>query len=178
MRSISARRWALLLLVMGGVILLDQISKAWVLATIPYASSLPLIPPILYLTYSTNTGAAFGLLPQAGDLFMLIAVVVVIGLMIYYPRTPDRAVLVRVALALICGGALGNVIDRVQHGHVVDFVHIVLPGVVSNVSNFADHAIVLGVVLIFIDNLLETRESKQPSAAPLNSTEQQPESSA
>jgi signal peptidase II len=68
-------------------------------------------------------------------------------------------------MGLICGGALGNVLDRLQHGFVVDFIHYQIPGVISNVSNLADHAIVLGVILIYVDSWLMDRKGKPAADA-------------
>jgi signal peptidase II len=147
----SSQRWAPALLIVSAVLLLDQISKAWVLGRLALYESLPLLPPVLFVTYSQNTGAAFGMFAQAGDLLLLVAVVVVVGLLVYYGRTAPEALWTRVGIALVCGGALGNVIDRLQHGFVVDFVHVVIPNVLSNVSNFADHSIAIGVVVWFYD---------------------------
>ncbi|NWF70564.1 MAG: signal peptidase II [Chloroflexi bacterium] len=158
----SRPRWLLLLAVAGAVLALDQVSKRAIIATLlPYESA-PLLPPLLFITYSYNTGAAFGFLPDAGTLFLILAVVIVVSMIFFYPRI--RSNLTRVAAGLVIGGALGNAFDRVQYGHVVDFVHIVVPGIVSNVSNFADHAIVLGVLLITLQNWREERQEKRRKA--------------
>jgi len=145
------RRWTVLFVTTLGMIMVDQLSKQLVINSLALGESINLIPvlsPLFQITYSENTGAAFGLLPQAGPLFLLIAIIVVIALFIFYRRVPEKAMLTQIAIGLICGGALGNVINRLQYGAVVDFIHYQIPGIVSNVSNFADHAIVLGVILI------------------------------
>lgn len=142
------------------VILLDQITKRWIVDNLAIGETRRIIPalsPLFQITHSRNNGAAFGFLPQAGDLFLIIAVVVVIGMIVFYPRIPDHARITRIATGLICGGALGNALDRLTYGHVIDFIHYQIPGVVSNVSNLADHAIVIGVILVFIDSWLSER---------------------
>jgi signal peptidase II len=157
------RRWLLLVSIVIVVLIIDQISKQWVIDRMVLYQTIEPIPalvPFFQLTYSQNTGAAFGFLPQAGDIFLIIAVVVVIGMFYFYPRVPDNGQLTRIAIGLICGGALGNALDRLQHGHVVDFIHYQIPGLISNVSNLADHAIVLGVILIFIESWLHDRQQK------------------
>ncbi len=149
------RKWILLLIIVAVVLLLDQLSKQWVLDNLDLGESYILIPalyPFFRLTRSENVGAAFGFLPQAGDLFLIIAIVVVGIMLVFYPRVPDDARLTRFALGLVVGGALGNAFDRVTHGAVIDFIHYQIPGVISNVSNLADHAIVIGVLLIVLQS--------------------------
>lgn len=164
-----ARRWLQLILIAAGVLVLDQITKRLIVENLYVGETRRLIPalsPFFQITYSQNKGAALGFLPQAGDLFMLIALIVVIGMFIFYPRIPDNARITRFATAMICGGALGNALDRIEYGHVIDFIHYQIPGVVSNVSNIADHAIVLGVILIFIESWLLERQKKDEPVAP------------
>ncbi len=149
------RRWLFLLLVVMIVLFLDQTAKYLVISNLQLGESFQLIPalyPFFEITRSENTGAAFGFIPQAGDLFLIIALIVVAAILYFYPRVPDRARLTRLAMGLVVGGALGNALDRVLHGAVIDFIHYEIPGVVSNVSNLADHAIVIGVIIIVIQS--------------------------
>jgi signal peptidase II len=155
------QRWLLLFSLIVLILIVDQVTKHWVLANMIEYQSLQPIPalvPFFQLTYSQNTGAAFGFLPQAGDVFLIIALVVLVAMLYFYPRVPDHHRLTRVAMGLISGGALGNALDRLQHGFVVDFIHYQIPGLISNVSNLADHAIVLGVIIIFIESWLVDRQ--------------------
>jgi len=153
--SRSLRHWLRLLLIVAVVLLVDQVSKAIIVERVGMGETvypIPALAPYFQITRSENNGAAFGFLPQAGDLFLIIAVVVVIAMIIFYPRIPERATLTRIATGLVCGGALGNALDRIQHGAVIDFIHYQIPDVISNVSNLADHAIVIGVFMIFIES--------------------------
>ncbi|NDJ63213.1 MAG: signal peptidase II [Chloroflexi bacterium] len=137
------------------VLLLDQISKRWVVDNLVMGETfqpIPALVPFFQMTRSENTGAAFGLLPQAADLFLIIAVVVVVALILFYRQIPDHARFTRFGVGLVCGGALGNALNRLEYGAVVDFIHYQIPGVISNVSNLADHAIVIGVILIVIES--------------------------
>ncbi len=149
--SLSLRRWVFLVVVVAAVIAIDQISKAAVIRNLELfesAQPIPALVPYFQFTRSFNTGSAFGFLSNfafAGTMFLVIAVVVSAVLAWSYGRLGDGQPLARLATALVIGGALGNALDRVQHGHVIDFIHYQLPGVISNVSNLADHAIVLGV---------------------------------
>src|SRR5262245_36871103 len=88
---------------------------------------IPVLSPFFQITRSQNTGAAFGFLPQAGDLFLLIALIVVLGLLFFYPRIAPEAWITRIATGMICGGALGNAVDRIIYGNVVDFIHYQIP---------------------------------------------------
>ena len=151
----TARNWLMLLLTVAIVLVIDQFTKGWIVQNIaPGESRQPVaaLSDFFQITRSANTGAAFGLFAQSGDIFLVIAVVVVAAMFYFYPRLPAEAGFTRFAIGLICGGALGNALDRLQYGHVVDFIHYQIPGVISNVSNLADHAIVLGVIIVLIDS--------------------------
>lgn len=149
------RQWLFLLIGVALVIAVDQASKTYITDRLALGESrqpIPALSPFFQVTRSYNTGAAFGFLPNAGDLFLVVALVVVAGLIVFYPRLPAEAQPTRFALMLICGGALGNALDRIQHGHVIDFIHYQIPGLISNVSNIADHAIVIGVIIVLLDS--------------------------
>jgi signal peptidase II len=149
------RKWLILLAIVAAVLVVDQATKHLVIDHLRLGESYRLVPalyPYFQITRSENTGAAFGFLSQAGDLFLLVALVIVVAMLVYYPRLPEKDRLARLAMGLVIGGALGNAADRVFHGAVIDFIHYQLPGVISNVSNLADHAIVVGVVLILVQS--------------------------
>lgn len=170
------RNWVFFLVVILTVIAVDQISKRLIVDHLIVGESLQPIPalaPFFQITYIHNEGAAFGFLPQASDLFLVIAIVVVAAMFYFYPRIPPGAWLARFATGLVVAGALGNALDRLQYGLVIDFIHYQIPGLISNVSNLADHAIVIGVGLIFIDSWLTERRQKQAE----QSTEQPEDSS-
>ena len=155
------RKWFILV---GAAILsalADQASKGWIVANLELYQSvqpIPALAPYFQLTRSSNTGAAFGILPAAGNIFLLLAFLI-IGIMLWHFRsaTPGARFL-PLATGIVVGGAIGNVIDRLQHGHVIDFIHYQIPGLVSNVSNLADHAIVGGVLLIIGESFWRERK--------------------
>lgn len=140
-------RW-LLWLVAAIVFATDQLSKAYV------ASQLDLwerwqpfdrFPLNLFaITHTSNTGAAFGILPEFGLFFVIVAIVVSGAIAFYYRRLPSDQWWLFISLGLQLGGALGNLADRLRLGYVVDFVEI---GIIP-VFNFADNAIVLGVGML------------------------------
>ena len=128
----------------------------------------PALQDFLTLTRSSNTGAAFSLLPQAGDLFLIIALVMIAAIFLFYRCIPDGHWLERIALGLLLGGVAGNALDRLRLGYVVDFVHLQLRPLVSNVSNIADHSIVIGIGILFVIQWTGSKASTP-------STPQQPE---
>ncbi len=162
------RNWLLLVMVVAAVVLVDQVTKHAVLGSLALGETrqpVPALAPFFQLTRSENTGSAFGFLPNASDMFLIIALVVVVAMFFFYPRVPADGWLTRVGIGLVSGGALGNALDRLQHGLVVDFIHYQIPGLISNVSNLADHAIVLGVLLILADGWRSDRAQKQAGQA-------------
>jgi signal peptidase II len=98
----------------------------------------------LTLTYTTNTGAAFGVLADRGVLFLLIGIVVLCVAVAYWRFLPSRNPLLRISLGLQLGGACGNLLDRVRYGYVVDFIEVRY----WPVFNVADASIVVGVLIL------------------------------
>ncbi len=143
-----------------GALTADQLAKSWVVARLEWGQSMDLaswLAPILRLTYVTNTGVAFGLLQGFGDLFLIVAVVVVGLLLIYYRQIPQGQVLLRIALGLQLGGAMGNLVDRIVRGSVVDFIDLNFwPMQEWPIFNLADASIVAGVGLLVLVMLYET----------------------
>lgn len=150
------QKWGFLLGGAGFILLIDQLSKQWIINKLEVGDSLQPISalhPYFQITRSYNTGAAFGILPDAGIFFLIMAVLVVIALVYYvYPRVPANAYVTQLGIALVMGGALGNIADRLQHDFVVDFIHYQIPNLVSNISNIADHAIIFGVIVLLLDS--------------------------
>ena len=97
------------------------------------------------------------MLPMAGNLFLLLAFVIIAAMLWYFRSVPGRARFLPVCIGLVIGGAFGNVIDRLTWGHVIDFIHYQIPDLISNVSNLADHAIVSGVLLIMGESVWRER---------------------
>ncbi len=147
----TRRPLLLLYLTASLVILADQLSKAWILQTLGTreGSFRPVIDDLLWLRLVHNSGAAFGMLSNASFLFGLAAVGVAAGILIFSRRLANASWLVRTGLGLELGGALGNLIDRIRYGYVVDFIDVrVEPRLWPFVFNVADAAISLGVVLL------------------------------
>lgn len=147
------RHWAVLLAAIGIVLAADQLTKLYIESALAPGQTVVPIPALgdyFRIVRSHNTGAAFGFLPDAGWLFSIIAVIVSIGMLFAHGRMPAGDWGKRLGMGLLIGGALGNVLDRVRLDHVIDFINYRIPGVISNVSNIADHGIVGGVILLLI----------------------------
>jgi signal peptidase II len=157
------------------VILLDQITKAMITRSLDLYDTVEILP-VLKLTHLYNTGAAFSMLANAGGwqrwFFIGLAIIVSIVLMIWLRRirTPEQTLLA-VGLSLILGGALGNVIDRVWLGHVVDFIFVHWGDSYFPAFNVADSAITVGAGCLLLDAFLESgREKKRERSKRENPT--------
>lgn len=139
-------------LVAAGVVGLDQVSKLWISENVGYHESVVVLPFLdgwLNLTQTHNSGAAFGILPQANLLFIFIAVAVVIVIVFYYRYLPADGMMVRVSLGLQLGGALGNLVDRLRFGYVIDFIEVGFTHAWRwTTFNVADFSIVSGVIIL------------------------------
>ena len=145
-------------------LVVDRISKWVVMGSLKLGESWNPVAALerwVSLTYVTNTGAAFGLFPDHGVVFMVVAVVVIVAIIFYYRHLPGEQWLVQASLGLQLGGALGNLVDRLRYGHVIDFIDFK----VWPVFNVADSSIFVGVVILAFHLLrhgedwgLETRD--------------------
>jgi len=148
-RSLFQRSFSFLVLLGVAIVVLalDQLTKTWVstsLAEGGWWSPLPGLWRIFRITHITNSGAAFGIFPDQGKFFIVIAVVVALAIVLYYRYLPTGNWLVRLSLGLQLGGAIGNLLDRIRYGHVVDFIDIGF----WPIFNVADTAIVTGVGIL------------------------------
>lgn len=154
-----ARDYAFLFGIAGLIVLLDQLSKYLVRTQIPYTEQWapwPWLLPYVRIVHWNNTGAAFGLFQGLNPVFMILAVIVSGVIIYYFPKVPRQDWLMRLALALQLGGAVGNLIDRILYGTVTDFVSV---GTFA-VWNVADACISIGVVLLAIDLLLKEKQER------------------
>ena len=133
------------------VALLDQLSKSMLIHHLQFGESKTLLP-FLNLALTLNTGAAFSFLNQAGGwqifLFAGTAIIALIVLFFWLLKTPEDDKLTSVAICLVMGGALGNLIDRFQHGFVIDFIDFHIKGWHFATFNIADSAVSIGAVLL------------------------------
>lgn len=158
---LGALRWVVLSLF---VILLDQITKAAIAAKLELFDIITVLP-VLEITHLHNTGAAFSILAKAGGwqrwFFVALAAVVTVVILTWLQRLPRRGQgMLAAGLALIMGGAVGNVIDRIWNGHVVDFIHVHWGSWYFPAFNVADMAITIGAGLLILDALFEGKRKK------------------
>ena len=162
----KARHWYLLSL---AVIVLDHITKFLATWKLEYGVLVPLLP-VLDLTLLHNKGAAFSFLSDAGGwqrwFFTTVALGVSAWIALWLNRLPRDKRWLSASLALILGGAVGNLIDRLWLGSVVDFVDVVLGGWHFWAFNVADSAITVGVVLILWDGFREARAARGAGPRP------------
>jgi signal peptidase II len=149
-----ARAWRWLPLA-ALVVLADQLSKDWIVRNFSYGENRPLLP-VLNITLRYNTGAAFSVLADASGwqrwLFTGLAIAVGVGIVVVLGRLRARAQWVlAVGLCFILGGALGNLIDRLRLGHVVDFIEPHWKDARFPAFNLADSAITVGAALMLLD---------------------------
>jgi len=159
------RRLPWLLLISAVVIVADRLTKNWVSAHIPLGGAVPIIPRVLRITQWTNEGAAFSLFADTASphvvrwalvAFTLIAVLVIFIVLL---RLGNQFTLTAVALALILGGALGNVHDRILYGSVIDFIEVHIFTYHWPDFNVADSSVVTGACLLLLDSLLPHRKA-------------------
>lgn len=147
------------------VIVIDQMTKAWMIgADLRELGRIPVLPPVLNFTWVENTGVSFGLFGGGAARWALtVFSIAVSGVLAWWATKSDRRLLTT-AIGLIMGGALGNAIDRVRFGYVVDFLDFSQTGVFPWVFNVADSAITVGVALLLLDSLLSDRPAKVGAA--------------
>jgi len=149
-RYASGYRAGLFLILAAFVVALDQTSKFWVRSHLDLGEIVPLVGP-LSLVHVRNTGSAFGLFANQAFLLTLIAVVGLVTVLLFYRYLSRSSLLGSVALGLVFGGAIGNLIDRVRFGYVTDFVDVRLwDDFHWPAFNVADSAITVGTIVLVI----------------------------
>ena len=183
------KRIAIMLTTALVVLVLDQLSKWWITSNLLLGGQVSIIDGFARLRYTHNTGAAVGLFRDASGIISILSPLVIAGIVIVFVRVGHPSRLATFAAGLIVGGALGNLLDRLRLGYVVDFVdvygpHIDVGGSIYTfpVFNVGDSAITIGVILI-LGTLLFSKEEKasqtqpalddQPSNPPGSSTPNQ-----
>jgi signal peptidase II len=152
MRDLSRLKWLGLSLL---ALILDQASKLVIASSMQLYQSIP-ITSFFKLTYVRNTGAAFSFLSDAGGwqrwFFAVLAILISIIIAVWLTRLKKQETLLAVALSLILGGAMGNLIDRLAYGYVIDFLDVYYQTWHWPAFNVADSAITLGVMLMLLES--------------------------
>lgn len=148
------------LLILSGLIIgLDQLTKGIVRASLPIEgvwSPWFWMTPYARIVHWKNTGAAFGMLQNFGDVFTVLAILVAIAIIYYFPQVPRKDWPLRLAMCMQLGGAIGNLIDRLSQGYVTDFISVgTFP-----VFNIADASISIGVAILILGMWFMERAQK------------------
>ncbi|BCA56205.1 Lipoprotein signal peptidase [Nitrospira sp. KM1] len=164
----TALRYACLGLLGLVIVVIDQMTKFWVMQTMRLHETIPIIPNLFSLTYIRNPGAAFGLLAGSSNAFRMVFFGVTslfaLGLLgTILIRLPERDWIGQLSIAGILGGAIGNLIDRVRFGEVIDFLDVYVEPYHWPAFNVADSAISIGVVCLIIHFAFERKETSVPA---------------
>lgn len=142
------------------ILLLDQITKFIVASSMRVGDSFNVIPHFLNITSHRNNGAAWGILSGKMSFFYIITIIILVVLILFYIKEAKQHLLMQVAISLLFAGALGNFIDRVLHGEVVDFVDTNIFGYNFPIFNVADSSLTIGVLLIVIALLTDMKKEE------------------
>jgi signal peptidase II len=147
-RGPSIGRWVAFAAIAIGVLLVDQLSKQWLVATLPNAGdTLVVIQNLLSVVHGQNSGALFGLLPQSALAFAIVSLIVVVLIVVYH-RAAGRGYLTTIALGLLLGGAIGNLLDRLRLGYVVDWIDMGIGDWRFFTYNVADASITIAILIL------------------------------
>jgi signal peptidase II len=164
-------RYFLLAAVAGTVVLLDQVTKTMIQRAMQIHESIPVVRGLFSLTYIRNTGAAFGLFAGRADglrmaFFGTVSVIAIVFLWTLFAKTPRAALSGRLAIALVMGGAMGNLLDRIRYGEVVDFLDFYVGPYHWPAFNVADSCISVGVALMVWHFIRADRRSDGSDRSP------------
>ena len=153
----TSKKWQLFGALVLGVLALDQVTKLYVHTTLALYESHSVIANLFAFTYVRNSGAAFGMLARQSQDFLrlffpAVTVVALVGLCMYFVRVPYQRTLTLWGLCLIMGGAIGNGIDRLWLGQVIDFIDVHWYAYHWPAFNVADSSICIGVGLLLLDS--------------------------
>ena len=137
------------------LVLADQVSKAIVVRTMSLYESIPIIPNFFHFTYITNDGMAFGIdFPFGYFIFSSVSLLLTLFLFWYLWSVRNHSIVIRLGLAMIIAGAIGNLIDRLMLGEVIDFLDFMIRDFHWYVFNLADSYVTVGMVLLLIDSII------------------------
>lgn len=145
----AAARWPIFVGLAAAVLLADQITKAWLVSFLDPGQRVDVVGDLVRLVHSQNSGALFGLFRDSALLFGVVSIGVV-ALIVWFHGSSARSTWLSVALGLLLGGALGNMVDRFRLGYVVDFVDIGLGTLRFYTFNVADSAISLSILMLLV----------------------------
>lgn len=157
-------RWALFLGLAAAVVVVDQLTKAWLVGLLGPGERLEVVGDLLRIVHGQNDGAIFGLFRDQALLFGIVSIGVV-GLIVWYHGSSGRNTLLSIALGLLLGGAIGNAIDRFRLGYVIDWVDAGIGDIRFYTFNVADSAVTAAVLLLLLMTILPSPEPRRPEVA-------------
>ena len=173
LRKLFMRRIVICYIIIIVALIIDQVTKYIVSSTMVLGQSIPVIENVFHITYFQNTGAAFGILQGQTTLLTVLPIVLIIGILIFLAvKTKGSHFTLPLALALICSGGIGNLIDRIRFGAVIDFFDFrVFP-----IFNVADSFVVIGcglliIHMIFFDKTESSEEAEEMEAEKVQDAE-------
>ena len=147
-------------------IVLDQLSKYLAVTYLEPIGSVPIINKVLSFTYVENKGAAFGMLADHRWVFMTVSAIVIVAIFVFVARYKPQSTLMKLSLGMIAGGGIGNMIDRVARGYVVDFIDVTC--IKFYVFNIADSFVCVGCGLMVLSLILDEIKDRKAKKAALN----------
>jgi signal peptidase II len=161
-------RYLLLAFLGVTIVVVDQVTKYWIMQSMRLHESIPIIPNLFSLTYIRNPGAAFGLLAGSSNAFRMVFfgitslfALALLGTILF--RLPEKDWVGQMSIAGILGGAIGNLIDRLRFGEVIDFLDVYVESYHWPAFNVADSAITVGVACLIIHFAFERKETALPA---------------
>lgn len=158
---VGRNRYDLLIAIAGLVLVLDQLTKLYIVSRFSLHESVTIVEDFFHIIYIRNPGAAFGIFAGSAasfriPFFLTLSVVAVVGMLFFYKTATEK--ILRIAISLIMGGAVGNMIDRARLGEVIDFIDVHWYDHHWPAFNVADSAITIGVGLLILDMIIKERQ--------------------
>lgn len=145
----SPGRWAVFAILAVAVVVLDQLAKAWIVSNLQVGESFQVLGDWVRIVHWRNSGILFGMLPQSAPIFAVVSMGVTALIVVYHAKA-GQGIVTTIALGLLLGGAIGNLVDRLRYGHVVDFVDMGIGSWRFYTYNLADACITTAIVLLLV----------------------------
>jgi signal peptidase II len=148
-RGPSVARWVLFAGIAIVIVVLDQLSKNWIVANLDPGEGMVVLGEWLRLVHGQNSGILFGMLPQSAPIFAIVSLGVTALIVVYHAKA-GHGIVTTIALGLLLGGAIGNLVDRLHYGYVVDFVDMGIGAWRFYTYNLADACITTSIILLIV----------------------------
>ncbi|QQK78341.1 signal peptidase II [Salicibibacter cibarius] len=146
------------------VLIADQLTKWLIAAYMEIGETIPVIEDVIHITSHRNAGAAFGILQGQMWLFYIVTIIVTVGIVYFIKKMGQTDKWIGIPLGILLGGTVGNFIDRILHGEVIDFIDVYIGTYSFPIFNVADSALTVGVILLIIKLFIDERKEKKEKA--------------